>query len=285
MAEMEQSFEFIPEDLAPGDKKALELNYRDFQIARICSSAHPLFDLAYERLWAEFGSHHTVEPREVIEQRLAWHPAATIGNHRLRYEMILVQQQNQFAAVRDHSAIMAIRRRRAPYTVVHLSHIFIDGPWRRIGLAGWLRAWPLQTARACLASARLPLNSPVTLVAEMEHSDSQLPERMIRLKAYGKAGFKKIDPSRVNYFQPDFRPPTEIDNSGGPRPLPFALIVRRVGREQEEVIRGEEVREIAECLYTMYGAGFRAQEMAPVWKSIDDYPDNDAEIALVEPTQ
>ena len=281
----DEQVHFIPEDLAPGDKKALELDSRDFQVTRICSSGHPLFDEAFGRVWEVFGSHHTVEPREVIERRLAWHPATAIGNYWLRYEMVLVQRQNQFVAVRDHSAVVAIRRRDTPYTVVHLSHIYVDQIWRRTGLAGWLRAWPLQTARASLASVGLPLNSPITLLAEMEHSEPQLPDRMIRLEAYGKAGFKKIDPARVKYVQPDFRPPTEIDASGGSRPLPFALIVRRVGREKEEMIHGAEIREIDQCLYTMYGTGFREQEMAPVWKTLAEYPANEEEIALVEPTQ
>jgi len=35
---VEESLDFIPADLAGGDKKALELNYRDFHIARICST-------------------------------------------------------------------------------------------------------------------------------------------------------------------------------------------------------------------------------------------------------
>jgi hypothetical protein len=285
MAESEQSFEFIPADLAPGDSKALDLDLREFHVARICSSEHPVFDAAFERLWGEFGSHNTMESREIIAQRLGWHPATAIGNYWLRYEIIFVQRQNQFVAVRDHTAIVAIRRRSSPRTVVHLSHVFVDAPWRRTGLAGWLRGWPIQTGRACLASAGLPLKSTITLVAEMEYRDLIFPDRMIRLKAYEKAGFKKIDPTHVNYFQPDFRSPLEIDASGGPNPLPFALVLRRVGSEQEHLIAGAEVREMVECLYTMYGAGFRQQDMEPVWKTLEAYPADEAEIPLVMPTE
>jgi GNAT superfamily N-acetyltransferase len=281
---VEESLDFIPADLAGGDKKALELNYRDFHIARICSTDHLLFDLAFERLWAEFGSHHTMESREVISRRLGWHPATAIGNYWLRYEMILVQRENQFAAVRDHTAIVATGR-GAPNAVVHLSHVLVDPQWRRTGLAAWLRAWPLQTARTCLVSAGFPPTTPITLIAEMEHPDPEFPERMIRLKAYEKAGFKKLAPSQVNYLQPDFRPPAEIDAAGGPQPLPFGLIVRRVGREQEDMMHGEEVREMVECLYTMYGAGFRKGDMASVWNTLDDYPADEAKVPLVMPTQ
>jgi GNAT superfamily N-acetyltransferase len=283
MAGADASIEFLPADLAPGDGKALELDCREFDIDRICSSGHPLFALAYEGLWREFGSHQTMETREVIMQRLAWHPATALGGDCwLRYEMILVRRQSQFVAVRDHTAVVT-RQRGAPHAVVHLSHVLVDAAWRRTGLAGWLRAWPLQTARACLAAAGFPSVSPITLVAEMEHPDPGFPDRMIRLKAYEKAGFKKVDPAVVKYFQPDFRAPEEIDAGGGPRPLPFSLILRRVGREQEGAIRGAEVREIVECLYTMYGASFREKDIAVVRQS--SYPPAEAEISLVAPMQ
>jgi len=284
MAHADASIELLSADLAHGDGKALELDCRDLEIARICASHDPLFAVAYERLWEEFGHHHTVEPREIIVQRLAWNPATALGNYWLRYEMILVRREGRFAAVRDHSAIVTCRS-DVPHAVVHLSHVFVDPAWRRTGLAGWLRAWPVQTARACLAAAGFLTTSPITLVAEMEHADARFPNRAPRLQAYEKAGFKKVDSVAVNYFQPDFRPPEEIDAGGGPQPLPFALILRRVGRERESVIRGAEVREIVECLYQMYGAGFRPTDMAAVWQRLNDYPAAEAEIPLVAPTQ
>ena len=278
------SIELIPEDLAPGDGKALGLDGGAFDLARIESSGDPLFGEAYHRLWAEFGSAHEMETRDVIEGRLAWHPALAIGEYWLRYEMILVRRQGEFVATRDHTAIVT-RQSGAAQAVVHLSHVLVDPAWRRTGLAGWLRAWPIQTARACLAAAGYPAASPVTLVAEMEHPDPQFPNRLIRLQAYEKAGFRKIDPAVVNYFQPDFRPPADIDASGGPRPLPFGLVLRRVGREPETAIRGAEVQEIVESLYRMYGTGFREREMAAARQSLNQYPDVQAEIALVPPTR
>jgi GNAT superfamily N-acetyltransferase len=225
-----------------------------------------------------------MEPRAVIEQRLAWYPAEALDGCWLRYEMVLVQQRGQRVAVRDHTAV-ATQRYGMPEAVVHLSHVLVEPTSRRTGLAGWLRAWPVQTARATLVTAGLPATAPITLVAEMEHPDPRAAKRMIRLKAYEKAGFQKIDPSVVHYLQPDFRPPAIIDASGGPRPLPFTLIIRRVGRESEGFIRGAEVREIVECLYTIYGTSFRDQEMTALWRSLEAYPAVDREIALVAPSQ
>jgi hypothetical protein len=284
MADRDTAVEFIPADLAPGDSKALALDCRELDVVRVHSIDDPLFDVAYERLWNEFGPLHEMEAREILARRLAWRPAATIGNCWLRYELILVRRQGQFVAVRDHTAVTTCGR-GAPHAVVHLSHALVEAAWRRTGLAGWLRAWPIQTARACLAAAGFPTTAPITLVAEMEHPDPQLPNRLVRLAAYEKAGFKKVDPALVKYFQPDFRPPHEIDSSGGPRPLPFGLVLRRVGRDEEQLICGAEVREIVECLYRMYGTGFREQDMAAVWQNLRDLPEDEADIPLMAPTR
>ncbi|MGH8245389.1 MAG: hypothetical protein ACREUU_03045 [Gammaproteobacteria bacterium] len=284
MADTDSAMDFIAADLAPGDAKSLDLDRRDIGVARVGSAHDPLFALAYERLWNEFGPLQEVESREVIERRLAWHPATKRGDCWLRYELVLARRQGKFVAVRDHTAVVT-HQRGTPRAVVHLSHVLVDVAWRRTGLAGWLRAWPVQTARACLLAAGFPATSPITLVAEMEHPDPQMPNRLTRLAAYEKAGFKKMDPAAVNYFQPDFRPPGQIDASGGPRPLRFGLILRRVGREEEQVIRGAELREIVECLYQMYGEGFREQDMTVVWRSLRDYPGDDVEIPLVAPTR
>ena len=283
MASADRPVEFIPEDLAPGDSKSLELPTGDLEIIRILSNEDPMFSPAYDRLWTEFGAHHEMEHREVIERRLGWYPVLAMGNCWLRYEMILVRRRGEFVAVRDHTAVVACRE-GAAHAVVHLSHVLVDSACRRTGLAGWLRAWPIQTVRACLAAGTQPANSPITLVAEMEHPDERFPNRMIRLKAYERAGFKKVDPAAVRYFQPDFRSPADIDATGGPRPLPFSLIVRRVGREAEDSIQGEEIRDMVTALYRMYGTGFRERDMAGLRESLRDYPAADAEVPLVPPT-
>src|SRR5207245_9291530 len=124
------------------------------------------------------------------------------------------------------------------YSDVQLRCVCVQRGRRLSGLAVWLLDWPLQTARACLAAAGFPAASAITLVAEMEHPDPQFPNRLVRLAAYEKAGFKKVDSEVVKYFQPDFRPPHQIDASGGPRPLSFGLVLRRVGREEEQIIHG-----------------------------------------------
>jgi hypothetical protein len=169
--------------------------------------------------------------------------------------------------------------------VVHLSHNLVFPAARRTGLAGWLRALPVATARECLAANGVSPDAPITLLAEMEYVQPDDAARTIRLQAYERAGFQKIDPGVVHFFQPDFRPPADIDASGGARPLPFQLLVRRVYREHERVISGADVRQLVETLYDIYGPQFRPGDLAHPSLSLDGYPADDASVPLLPPTQ
>jgi hypothetical protein len=242
-----------------------------FQFDRIRAIDDPLFEFAYEHLWAEFGAKNEMERREMLAIRFALAP-------RMLYEMILVRRAGEFVAVRDHTAIAA---RNGTQAVVHLSHNLISPNARRTGLAGWLRAAPIQAARECLPAA----STSITLVAEMEYDDAGDPNRAIRLRAYEKAGFMKIDPHAVAYHQPDFRTATEIDASGGAQPVPFQLIIRRVGHEHETTITGAEIRALVQSLYDIYGPQFRAKDMAHPLLDLARLPAADAVVSLLPPTQ
>jgi hypothetical protein len=271
----------IPSDLAPGDSRSLEQDWTGMELVRVMASDEPAFDEAFGALWAEFGASGEVEQPGVLARRLAWDGSEITPGCALRYRMMLVKHRGRLAAVRDHTAIV---RAECPDAVVHLSHNLVLPDWRRCGLAGWMRALPIQTARNALAAQSRPADSPIVLVGEMEHPDPNDLASLVRLKAYEKAGYRKIDPSRVNYLQPDFRAVDEIDRDGGPRPIPLSLVIRRVGREDEPVISGAETRAIAESLYRMYAAGFRARDMEPLFASLADYPAASEELALLPPT-
>ncbi len=244
---------------------------------------HPWFADTYARLWQEFGAKHEIETREVLSQRLAWQPAVPINGCSLLYELVAVHKDGKFAAARDHTAIV-VRGAMPAAAVVHLSHVLVSPEHRRSGLAGWLRALPIQAARSCLAAANVAADSPITMVAEMEPLDESQGDRLIRLRAYEKAGFKKIDPAVVSYLQPDFRSPIEIDSDGGPRPLPFWLIVRRVGRECESEISAGEVYALVNALYHLYAATFRERDMECMWRHLDKFPAGNAIVRLLPPT-
>ncbi len=253
-----------PRDLAPGDARSAALDLAQFDVFRIRSAEDPLFAPAYAQLWEEFGPRHEMERRKVLARRFALAPA-------LLYEMALVRKDGVFAAVRDHTALRA-----GEEAIVHLSHNLVAPEWRRTGLAGWMRALPLLAARENFPGA------PVTLVAEMEYESPDDAACAIRLMAYEKAGFKKIDPRVVRYHQPDFRAPKEIDRGGGARPLPFQLVIRRVDREHEDVIGGAQVREIAAALHAMYARQFRAADMRHPALDIADLPATP--VALIAPS-
>jgi hypothetical protein len=271
----------IPADLAPGDTKSLEGDWSSIELQRVQSADDPAFDLAFGALWAEFGARSEVEQPTVLSRRLRWNGDKLVAGFALRYRLLLLKSQGRLAAVRDHSAIVCSGHEEA---IVHLSHNLIAPEWRRSGLAGWLRALPIQSARNCLVEQGRSSAAPIILVGEMKSLDSADPSSYARLRAYEKAGYLLIDPRRVSYLQPDFRAPDEIDLTGGARPLPFSLIVRRVGRENELTISGAEVRRIVEAIYRVYGETFRHCDMAPILASLENYPPPDETIELLPPT-
>ena len=271
----------IPADLAPGDIKSFDRDWSGIELQRIESLEDQGFEAAFGALWAEFGANSEVEQRTILSRRLLWNGYQLIEGCALRYRLMLLRSGGKLAAVRDHTAIV---RERTEGAIVHLSHNLVAPEWRRTGLAGWLRALPIQTGRECLAAQQRPVHSPIALVGEMKFLDRNDPSTFVRLKAYEKAGYLMIDPRKINYLQPDFRAPEEIDLSGGPKPLSLALIVRRVGLEDELTISGAETRSIAEALYRMYGVTFRRSDMAPLIASLQRYPAPDAVIDLLPPT-
>lgn len=240
-------------DLAPGDQRSARLDFSAMRVDEIRSPDDPLFETAYGTLAGQFGVGDALELPEVLARRMTWTPE--LG---MRYALFLVRDAaGKIAAVRDHTVILSAD---GAACTVHLSHLLVAPAWRRSGLAGWMRALPLVTAR--------PFAKPVTLVAEM---DGEVAE-----EAYARAGFLKADPARVPYFQPDFRPPAEIDRAGGPRPLPFRLVLRRVGREHETELSPRALRTLVSDLYRMYAQGCQALP------SLEGYPvEGDAPIRLV----
>jgi GNAT superfamily N-acetyltransferase len=222
-----------------------------------------------------------MERREVIVDRLGWDPCTPVGDYSFQYELVVVRRGSELVAVRDHTAI--VRRDAAASAVVHLSHALVEPRLRGSGLAAWLRALPLRTARACAGAAGAPRGGLTTLVAEMEHDTGDAPAMKARLRSYGKAGFRMVDPARAPYFQPDFRSAGEIDRSSV-QPLALALILRRVGLEHETQVSGAELRELVEALHAMFGVHVRRDHMAPLQASLKQFPSSSEAISLVSPS-
>jgi GNAT superfamily N-acetyltransferase len=271
----------IPAHLAPGDTKSLEGDWSEIELHCVQSDTDPFFEMAFGALWEEFGSKGEMEQAGVIADRLKWHPLTPLNGASLRYALVLLTHRGEFVAVRDHTVIVLEGHHAA---VVHMSHNLVAKDWRRSGIAGWSRALPVSTALECLADLKRPVDSPITLVGEMEALDKTKPDTQVRLTAYEKAGFKMVDPARVRYLQPDFRHPQEIDKSCGPIPVPLCLMLRRVGRENETSVSGGELLRVVRSLYRMYGVGFRESDMKVVLDSLNDYPAETDSIDLLPPT-
>jgi GNAT superfamily N-acetyltransferase len=280
--------ELIAEDLAPGDAASTRVDWSRLRVEQIRSPDHPLFDRVYERLWQEFGEVGEMETTDVIVDRLAWDPRRPIGEHALLYEMLAVVDGDEIVGLRDHTAIVPHHERAraeggSARVVVHLSHVLVEPALRGGGLAGWLRALPVQTARECFATVTArPLRAEeMVLVAEMEHPEEGNARVTARLRSYERAGFRKIDPAVVRYRQPDFRPVNEIDATSV-QPVPLALVVRRVGREAEETMPGSEVRAIVEALYGMFGVHAAERHMQPLRAVVEALPHTEP-VALKPP--
>lgn len=282
-AEPSSRYDWIVGDLAPGCDQDEAILGVDLEAKRVASAAAPEFASAYAELWNAFGAAGEMEPERMIRARLGRGAHAAQPGWCVLYELAAVERAGRLVAVRDMNAVARVEPGTA-FAVVHLSHVLVTPALRGRGLAAWLRAFPLQTARRALAAVGAPVDSPVTLVAEMEHPDEPDVARLHRLRSYGRAGFRAIDPRGLDYRQPDFREPAEVDAAGGPRPIPMRLVIRRVGREAETTMPWGEVLAIVESLFRMYALDFRWSDIAPLWERQCARPlALDAPVPLVDP--
>ncbi|MEQ1566818.1 MAG: hypothetical protein ABMA64_14345 [Myxococcota bacterium] len=243
---------FGPGDIAPGepaDKVAAAL-------ARFrCDTAETeaAFDRGYRLLDAQFGPLNELERREVLDR---WFRLGSLSppdaQIRAHYHLLTVfDRDGRVAAVRDgFSAVDA----GAARVVELMSHSLVLPEWRRTGVAALLRAAPVVYAR----SHGLP-GAELTVVAEMEMVEPHASDTVIRLVAYGRAGFRVVDPTVMTYAQPDFR---DVDALGiAAVPLPFLLVVRQVGQESADTIAAARATAIIDHLGAVHRPSVSAAQM------------------------
>jgi hypothetical protein len=227
-----------------------------------------------------------METRRVIEERLGWDPRRPVGGCALSYELLVVRREGTLAALRDHSSIVrldALGQPRPGPAVVHLSHVLVVPAQRGSGLAAWLRALPLQAARRTIEAAGAAPDTPIVLVAEMEPRDPEDPESLVRLRSYERAGFRMVDPAAAPYAQPDFRPPERLA-ADRPRAIPFALVVRRVGREDETSMPAAELVAVVEAIHSVYGVHVPAAALDPLRTAAANWTARKPNFRLLPPT-
>jgi hypothetical protein len=225
--------------------------------------AHPDFKPAYKVLWDAFGPHGEMEREEAIRQFLkddSYEPTPT-GTF-IRYFLLVARDRDgNIRGVRDGSVLVNPAYSK-DLCVVYLSHIFTIPEARGTVLSYWLRIAPMEIAIQylkdlhALGKIALPLpDAPgksfgmrVDLAAEMEYFSPDDRISWQRILFYGRGGFDAIDPRHFPFLQPDFREPDVVKTTGD-RPLPFMILLRRMGRERHALLPIDEARAVMRLLY------------------------------------
>lgn len=241
----------------------VERETRKYEIWSIVSPDHPDFEPAYRMLWDAFGPTGEMEREEAIRRFLLDDDLEpTESGTFIRYFLMVAKDRDgNIRGARDGSVL--VNPAYAPdLCVVYLSHIFMTPAARGTVLSYWLRIAPVEIAVQYLvdlqALGRLTLPIPdapgkyfgmrVDLAAEMEYFTPEERLSVQRILFYGRGGFDAINPRHFPYRQPDFRDP-EIIRATGNRPVPFMLLVRRIGRERYATMPIEEASAVMRLLY------------------------------------
>lgn len=242
----------------------IERETRKYEVESIDHPDHPDFQRAYEILWEAFGASGEMESEDVIRRMLQDDPMRALPSGTFARYFLLVARDRVSGAIRGvRDGRVLVNPAYAPdLCVVYLSHIFMLPDARGSVLTYWLRIAPLDLAVTYLHALHqrgvLQLPAPdapgryfgmrVDLAAEMEYFSPEDKLSLQRVLFYGRGGFDAIDPRHFPYRQPDFRDPAEIARSGD-RPVPFMLLLRRVGREREARLPIDEAAAVMKLLY------------------------------------
>jgi len=241
----------------------IERETRRYELLSIEHPDHPDFSRAYRLLWDAFGPQGEMEPEQAIRQFLLDDcfdplPSGTF----IRYFVIVARdREGNLRGVRDGS-IMYNPVYDPDICLVYLSHIYMLPEARGTVLTYWLRIAPIEIAVEYLFQlqqrglVRLPapdqparyFGLKVDLVAEMEYFSPEDRQSLQRILFYGRGGFDVIDPRHFPYRQPDFRDPAVI-RATGDTPVPFMLLMRRIGRERQARLALDEASATMRLLY------------------------------------
>jgi hypothetical protein len=242
----------------------IEPETRKYELESIEHTDHPDFKRAFEVLWNAFGPAGEMESEAVIRKMLLDDQTVPLESGTYARYFLLVARDRATGAIRGvRDGRVLVNPAYSPdLCVVYLSHIFMLPDARGTVLTYWLRIAPLDLAVTFLHHLHqrgviaLPdPNAPgkyfgmrVDLAAEVEFfsPDDKLSQQ--RILFYGRGGFDVIDPRHFPYRQPDFRDPALIARTGD-RPVPFMLLLRRVGREREARLPIDEARAVIRLLY------------------------------------
>ncbi len=222
------------------------------------------FDEGYAMLDATFGATGEIERYDTLA---AWFsagslsaPDAPITAH---YHMVVARDSesatNGIAGIRD--CFVTVDRVNA-VSLVLLSHSLVAPEHRRSGLGALLRHVPIALARRAAAAAGVE-EPRILLFAEMEQVQPSDRPSVIRLLAYGKAGYRVIPPPILPFAQPDFR--EEVQHGPvPPQPLPVLAVIRQVGEETSTEIPVQRVETLVDHLLAVHRCHSRWDHLVPI---------------------
>jgi hypothetical protein len=242
-------------DLPPDAARAREAIGR-YRVERVTTAASEAFAEAYRLLHVEFGDKGELEREDVVRGWVGGSASEPpTGALERDYHLLIARDPTgRIAAVRDcHVSLDATAR----ICVVYLAHVLVLPEHRRTGLAHLLREAPRVLGRRACSTLE---DSELLLAAEMEPVPSNGTEEIVRLVAYGRAGFRVVDPARLPYAQPDFRPHAEID-ADRPRPIPMLAVVARDGHPDDDALPRALAAAYVEHLYGVFATHCRAADL------------------------
>lgn len=241
----------------------IERETRRYALESIEHPDHPDFARAYQILWDVFGPTGEMEPESAIRSFLledSFEPLPS-GTYCRYFIIVAKDRDGNLRGVRDGTVLY--NPSWAPdLCTVYLSHINLLPQARGTVLTYWLRIAPVELAVEYLYQlqqrglVQLPLpDQPgknfgvrLNLAAEMEFFSPEDRLSLQRILFYGRGGFDVIDPRHFPYSQPDFRTP-EVIAATGNQPVPFMLLLRRMGRERQARLPIEEASITMRHLY------------------------------------
>lgn len=254
----------------------IERESRQFQFWSIETPDDPDFQPAYDLLWDAFGDRGEMEREEPIRQFLLDNPFEPVpsGTYIRYFLLVAKDQRGKIVGVRDGSIL--VNPGYAPdLCATYLAHIFVLPEARGTVMSYWLRVAPIEMAMQYLAELHqrglITLPAPdqpgrhfgmrMNLTAEMEYFAPEDRLSLQRILFYGRGGFDVIDPKHFPYVQPDYRDPEEIRQTGN-NPVPFMVLLRRMGRERQARIPIDEAVATMKLLYDDFAAFCAPEHLA-----------------------
>ncbi|WP_437914245.1 hypothetical protein WME73_50105 [Sorangium sp. So ce302] len=256
-----------PRDVCPGEgPEKVARALAQFSVDEAQDGA--AFDEGYRALDAVFGPKGELERREVLWAWLTGAHTDAGAPITATYHLLLARSvdDGRLAGVRDCYVTLDRAARRC---VALLSHALVLPAFRRTGLAALLRAAPVALARRAIDDAGLlggkgagGDGAEVMLAAEMEAVDPDDRDTVVRLIAYGRAGFAIVPPDVLPYAQPDFRDIAALGVT--PVPLPLLAVVRQVGEEERDEIPRARAESFLRHYQAVHAREVSQGELAPI---------------------